>query len=379
MPLPDLSLYIHLPWCERKCPYCDFNSHEARTIPETEYVQALLRDLQGDLGLARGRTVQTLFIGGGTPSLFSAEAITRLMDGIASLLPLAPRLEATMEANPGSAEAGKFAGFRAAGINRLSLGIQSFDDKCLRALGRVHDSEQARTAIEHARSAGFDSFNIDLMHGLPGQTLAGAEADLRAALACDPPHLSWYQLTIEPNTVFHKRPPLLPLEDELADIQQAGEQLLAKAGYQQYEVSAYSRPGFQCRHNLNYWSFGDYLGIGAGAHGKVTGADGGVLRYAKRRQPGDYLAASPGQFTAAQHTVEPADRVGEFMLNALRLNEGFSRELFTARTGLDAEVIEARLQQLQERGLLVSDHRVVRASPLGRRFLDTVISGFFPD
>jgi oxygen-independent coproporphyrinogen-3 oxidase len=379
MPPPDLSLYIHLPWCERKCPYCDFNSHEAQAIPEAEYVQALLRDLRGDLALARGRTVQTLFIGGGTPSLFSAEAIASLLAGIASLLPLAPDLEATMEANPGSAEADKFAGFRAAGINRLSLGVQSFDDACLRALGRIHSSDQAGAAIEYARGAGFDSFNIDLMHGLPGQTLAGAEADLRTALACDPPHLSWYQLTIEPNTVFHKRPPALPVEDELADIQQRGEQLLAAAGCQQYEVSAYSRPGFQCRHNLNYWTFGDYLGIGAGAHGKVTTADGSVLRYAKKRQPGDYLAAAPGGFTAAQHTVEPADIVGEFMLNTLRLNEGFSRELFTARTGLDAAVIEARLQQLQERGLLVCDHRGVRASPLGRRFLNTVVSGFFPD
>jgi len=379
MPLPDLSLYIHLPWCERKCPYCDFNSHESRAIPEEEYIQALLRDLQGELALAQGRTVQTLFIGGGTPSLFSAEAITRLLAGIASLLPLAPDLEATMEANPGSAEANKFAGFRAAGINRLSLGVQSFDDACLQALGRIHNSDQAAAAIEYARSAGFDSFNIDLMHGLPGQTLAGAEADLRAAIACDPPHLSWYQLTIEPNTVFHKRPPSLPVEDELADIQQCGELLLADAGYRQYEVSAYSRPGFRCRHNLNYWSFGDYLGIGAGAHGKVTGAGGRILRYAKRRQPGEYLAASPGRFTAAQHTVEPEDIVGEFMLNALRLKDGFSRELFAARTGMDPAVIEARVERLQERGLLVSDHRGVRASALGRRFLDTVISGFFPD
>ncbi len=379
MPLPDLSLYIHLPWCERKCPYCDFNSHEARAIPETEYIEALLRDLQGDLALARGRTVQTLFIGGGTPSLFSAEAIARLLQGIAALLPLAADLEATMEANPGSAEADKFAGFRAAGINRLSLGVQSFDAACLQALGRIHSSHQAAAAIEYARGAGFDSFNIDLMHGLPGQTLAGAEADLRTALAWDPPHLSWYQLTIEPNTVFHKRPPSLPVEDELADIQQRGEQLLADAGYQQYEVSAYSRPGFQCRHNLNYWSFGDYLGIGAGAHGKVTGADGGVLRYAKKRQPGEYLDALPGRFTAAQHRVEPGDMVGEFMLNALRLKAGFSRELFTARTGLEVAVIEAKLRQLQERGLLISDDRGVRASPLGRRFLDTVVSGFFPD
>ena len=376
---PPLGLYIHLPWCERKCPYCDFNSHEASAIPELDYVDALLRDLEGDLELARGRPVETLFIGGGTPSLFSVRAITRLLAGVGSLLQLAPGLEATMEANPGSAEAGKFAGFRAAGINRLSLGIQSFDDARLRALGRVHDSDQARAAIEYARAAGFASFNIDLMHGLPGQTVASAEADLRAALAFDPPHLSWYQLTIEPNTVFHKRPPLLPVEDALADIQQAGEELLAGAGCRQYEVSAYSRPGFRCRHNLNYWTFGDYLGIGAGAHGKISSADGRILRYHKTRQPADYLAAGSGTYTAGSRQLTPADITGEFMLNALRLNEGFTRELFEARTGLDAAAIEPQVQELGERGLLVCDDRGVRASDLGRRFLDSVIAGFFPD
>ncbi|MGL4563662.1 MAG: radical SAM family heme chaperone HemW, partial [Halioglobus sp.] len=310
---PPLALYIHLPWCERKCPYCDFNSHEARVIPQEAYVDALLRDLEGDLGLARNRPVATLFIGGGTPSLFSPGVISRLLAGIGSLLQLSPGLEATMEANPGSAEAGKFAGFRAAGINRLSLGIQSFDDACLQALGRVHNSDQARAAIEYARAAGFASFNIDLMHGLPGQSAEAAETDLRTALAFAPPHLSWYQLTIEPNTVFHKRPPQLPSEDALADIQQAGEALLAAAGYGQYEVSAYSRPGLRCRHNLNYWSFGDYLGIGAGAHGKITDADGRIQRYHKTRQPADYLAACSGTFTSGSRELERADIVGEFM------------------------------------------------------------------
>lgn len=379
MQLPELSLYIHLPWCQRKCPYCDFNSHEARTIPETEYLAALLRDLQSDLALAKGRTVQTVFIGGGTPSLFSADAIARLLDGVATSLTLAPDVEVTLEANPGSAEAQKFAGFRAAGINRLSLGVQSLDDACLQALGRVHDSGQARQAIEYALAAGFDSVNIDLMHGLPGQTPASAETDLRAALAYAPSHLSWYQLTIEPNTVFHKRPPLLPLEDALADIQQAGEELLAAAGYRQYEVSAYSRPGKQCRHNLNYWTFGDYLGIGAGAHGKVTRADGSILRYAKRRQPAEYLASPRGYFTASRQEVPRRDIIGEFMLNALRLNEGFSMDLFTARTGLDASAIAPQLQHLQARGLLVHDARGARTSPLGRRFLDSVTAEFFPD
>jgi len=376
---PPLALYIHLPWCERKCPYCDFNSHEARVIPQEAYVDALLRDLEGDLELARNRPVETLFIGGGTPSLFSPGAISRLLAGIGSLLQLSPDLEATMEANPGSAEAGKFAGFRAAGITRLSLGIQSFDDACLQALGRVHDSDQARAAIEYARAAGFASFNIDLMHGLPAQSAEAAAMDLRTALAFAPPHLSWYQLTIEPNTLFHKRPPQLPLEDALADIQQAGEALLAAAGYGQYEVSAYSRPGLRCRHNLNYWSFGDYLGIGAGAHGKITDADGRIQRYHKTRQPADYLAACSGTFTSGSRELERADIVGEFMLNALRLNEGFTRDLFEARTGLDFAVIEPQLLKLQERELIVCDHRGIRASALGRRFLDSVIAEFFPD
>ncbi len=374
---PPLALYIHLPWCERKCPYCDFNSHEARVIPQEAYVDALLRDLEGDLELARNRPVATLFIGGGTPSLFSPGAISRLLAGIGSLLQLSPDLEATMEANPGSAEAGKFAGFRAAGINRLSLGIQSFDDACLQALGRVHNSDQARAAIEYARAAGFASFNIDLMHGLPGQSAEAAATDLRTALGFAPPHLSWYQLTIEPNTVFHKRPPQLPSEDALADIQQAGEALLAAAGYGQYEVSAYSRPGLRCRHNLNYWSFGDYLGIGAGAHGKITDADGRIQRYHKTRQPADYLAACSGTFTSGSRELERADIVGEFMLNALRLNEGFTRDLFEARTGLDFALIEPQLLKLQERELLECDDRGIRASALGRRFLDSVIAEFF--
>ena len=284
-----------------------------------------------------------------------------------------------MEANPGSAEAEKFAGFQAAGINRLSLGVQSFDDAQLQALGRVHNSDQARAAIEYARQAGFNSFNIDLMHGLPGQTVAAAEADLRSALEFNPPHLSWYQLTIEPNTVFHKRPPLLPVEDALADIQEVGEGILGSAGYRQYEVSAYSREGFRCRHNINYWSFGDYLGIGAGAHGKVSFADGRIRRYAKKRQPDDYMAAAGEAFTARRHELSAVDRAGEFMLNALRLNEGFSTSQFSARTGLDPAVISATVQDLTQRGLLESTGAQIRASELGRRFLDTVIAEFFPE
>jgi putative oxygen-independent coproporphyrinogen III oxidase len=378
MQLPPLGLYIHLPWCERKCPYCDFNSHEIARVPDARYVDTLLRDLKSDLPLVQGRSIDTLFIGGGTPSLFPAESIRRLLAGIGSLLPLSPSLEATMEANPGSAEADKFAGFRAAGINRLSLGIQSFNDTQLQALGRVHNSDQARAAIEYVRAAGFDSFNIDLMHGLPGQDPAAAEADLHTALAFEPPHLSWYQLTIEPNTVFHKRPPTLPVEDALADIQEQGERVLASAGYQQYEVSAYSKAGFNCRHNRNYWSFGDYLGIGAGAHGKVTFADGHIQRYAKRRQPAEYMGAQPEQFTASRRVLARDEITGEFMLNALRLNTGFTLDQFTARTGFDVDQLEPQLASFCSRGLLeVRDNRV-RATVIGRRFLDSVISEFFP-
>jgi oxygen-independent coproporphyrinogen-3 oxidase len=378
MEVPPLGLYIHLPWCERKCPYCDFNSHETLDLPEYRYVDSLLRDLREDLPLTQDRQVQTLFIGGGTPSLFSTEAIARLLTGIADQLSLAVDLEATMEANPGSAEAGKFLGFRQAGINRLSLGIQSFDDHKLAALGRVHNGDQARAAIDMTRAAGFDSFNIDLMHGLPGQSPRAALADLHTALGFKPPHLSWYQLTIEPNTVFHKRPPQLPAEDTLADIQQQGEAMLVGAGYRQYEVSAYSQPGFNCRHNRNYWSFGDYLGIGAGAHGKISFPDGRILRYTKTRQPLDYLAAAPGGFTASRRNLHRDEIAGEFMLNALRLNEGFTLAHFTSCTGLVLDDLQPQLNSLVQRKLLAWPGDRVFATGLGRRFLDSVIAEFFP-
>ncbi len=379
MQLPPLGLYIHLPWCERKCPYCDFNSHEIKTIPQDEYIRTLLKDLRSDLHLLQHRTVDTLFIGGGTPSLFSPAAIGMLLAKIAELVPLSPTLEATMEANPGSAEADKFCAFKDAGITRLSLGIQSFDDTQLQTLGRIHTSDQAHAAIEFARSARFDSFNLDLMHGLPGQTLRGAETDLLTALACAPSHLSWYQLTIEPNTVFHKRPPQLPVEDELADIQQCGEQLLARAGFVQYEVSAYSQAGYSCRHNSNYWAFGDYLGIGAGAHGKISFPDGRIMRYAKRRQPQEYMSAAPTSFVATSRTLDQSEIAGEFMLNALRLNAGFTLQQFGSRTGLHCAQLEPQLASLCERGLLERNGDVVRATETGRRFLDSVIAEFFPD
>jgi oxygen-independent coproporphyrinogen-3 oxidase len=379
MKLPPLGLYVHLPWCERKCPYCDFNSHEISVVPEEHYIRTLLQDLRDDLPLLQGRTVQTLFIGGGTPSLFSADGIRTLMREIAELVPLSPTLEATMEANPGSAEADKFCAFKDAGITRLSLGIQSFDDAQLQALGRIHTSDQAHAAIEFTHSAGFNSFNLDLMHGLPGQTLRGAETDLLCAITCAPSHLSWYQLTIEPNTVFHKRPPRLPLEDELADIQQCGEQLLAANGYLQYEVSAYSQQGYNCRHNRNYWSFGDYIGIGAGAHGKISFLDGHIERYAKRRQPVEYMSTEPGDFVASTRTLDVGEIVGEFMMNALRLNAGFTLHQFVSRTGLNLAQLEPQLDLLCQRELLVRDSDAVRTTNTGRRFLDSVVAEFFPD
>jgi putative oxygen-independent coproporphyrinogen III oxidase len=395
MQLPPVGLYIHLPWCERKCPYCDFNSHEpgpdgripgGRTpggripdgrIPQHRYIDALLADLDTDTAMLQGRRIDSLFIGGGTPSLFSAAAISRLLTGITSRVECSPTLEATMEANPGSAEAAKFAGFAQAGINRLSLGVQSFDDARLQALGRIHNSDQAHAAIELARASGFASFNIDLMHGLPGQTVDGALADLNTALAHRPPHLSWYQLTIEPNTVFHNRPPLLPVEDTLADIQFNGEHLLSTQGLANYEVSAYSQPGFQCRHNLNYWSFGDYLGIGAGAHGKISFADGSIRRYSKKRQPEHYMAAN-GEVKASQFELARADIPGEFMLNALRLSQGFSLELYRSRTGLETSSLEPQLESLCRRELLQLSGDTVSATATGRRFLDSVIGEFFP-
>ena len=376
--LPPLGLYIHLPWCERKCPYCDFNSHERENLPEQAYVEALLRDLENDLPLAQGRSVRTLFIGGGTPSLFSAGAIRTLLQGIAARLPLAEDLEATLEANPGSAEAARFAGYREAGINRLSLGIQSFGNHQLRALGRIHDSDQAHAAILAAREAGFARLNLDLMHGLPGQTEADALADLRQALDYNSGHLSWYQLTIEQNTVFHKHPPLLPVEDALADIQDAGEGLLQGAELENYEVSAWALPGHACRHNRNYWTFGDYLGIGAGAHGKISHPDGRIQRYAKKRQPEAYLSATGGEHRARQDWLEQEALPGEYLLNALRLREGFLLADYRARTGLDRDSLQPALDTMLARGLLAenADTGNIHATPLGRRFLDSVIAEF---
>ena len=378
-PLPPLSLYIHFPWCEKKCPYCDFNSHESDEIPQNEYVDTLLKDLENDLLHVQNRSIDTLFIGGGTPSLISTQALKHLMLGLRQKLEFSPTLEATMEANPGSAEAEKFEEFFSAGINRLSLGIQSFQDEQLEKLGRIHNSDQAHAAIEMAKRAGFKQFNLDLMHGLPNQTAENAGTDLRSALTHNPPHLSWYQLTIEPNTRFYKQPPILPVEDTLANIQDHGEQLLTAAGLSQYEVSAWSKPGFACQHNINYWRFGDYLGIGAGAHGKITDGENNVIRYAKRKQPKEYLAPADGSYLAQSRTLNKTELSGEFMLNALRLNEGFSLTQFESYTGLTAQSLEPQLSRQYEKGLLSVNGDWIRATELGRRFLDSVVGEFFVD
>ncbi len=372
--LPPLSLYIHLPWCTRKCPYCDFNSHAAENFPERDYVAALLADLARSARLALGRPLLSVFFGGGTPSLFSAGAIGRILDAVRARLELAPGAEITLEANPGSAEAEKFQAFREAGVNRLSLGVQSFHDASLAALGRVHDGGQARRALRAALDAGFDSVNIDLMHGLPGQAPQMARGDLQQAAASRVPHISWYQLAIEPNTEFHKRRPNLPGERILWDIQTLGERLLAGEGYRNYEISAWSLPGHACLHNLNYWRFGDYLGIGAGAHSKWSDPrDGTVKRASRIRRPERYLR-QPGP--VRERTLRADDLVAEYMMNALRLSEGFCLAAFSARTGLPGGAIADTLESLAGRELLEERNRRLRATELGRRHLDTLLAEF---
>jgi putative oxygen-independent coproporphyrinogen III oxidase len=379
MHMPPLSLYIHIPWCVRKCPYCDFNSHAAvEAAPERAYVAALLDDLDRELAAAQNRRLETIFIGGGTPSLFSAEAIAALLDGIRQRADLAPDAEITLEANPGTAESGKFRGFREAGVNRLSIGAQSFGAEQLKALGRIHGPEEAVQAARLARAAGFDNFNLDLMFGLPGQGIPEVLADLRAALALEPTHLSFYQLTLEPNTVFHKHPPPLPDPDATWDIQQAGQALLAEHGYAQYEVSAYAQPGRRCRHNLNYWRFGDYLGIGAGAHGKLTDPETGhIARTWKIKHPQHYLDArhDPARQGGREH-VAPDALPFEFLMNALRLREGYPEALFAERTGLDPARLEPELGACVADGLLEHHGGNVRCTATGYNFLDNVLQRF---
>jgi len=377
--LPPLSLYIHFPWCERKCPYCDFNSHQPRgAVPEREYIDTLLRDLADDLPRVWGRAVQTVFIGGGTPSLLSVEAVDQLLSGLRALLALRPDAEITLEANPGSAEQARFSEYRAAGINRLSIGVQSFSDDSLQRLGRIHGRREAIASAEMAHAAGFDNFNLDLMFALPQQTPALAEEDVATAIALEPTHISYYQLTLEPNTRFFAQPPTLPNDDSAWHIQQQGQALLAAAGYGQYEVSAYAREGRRCAHNVNYWQFGDYLGIGAGAHAKLSdAAQQNITRIAKRRGPQDYLDAERvEQRVQSERTVTRSEVGLEFMMNALRLTEGFAPPLFAAHTGQPLTLIETPLRLAEEQGLLDWSVDNIRASEKGRLFLDDLLGIF---
>ncbi|TRO11146.1 radical SAM family heme chaperone HemW [Ectopseudomonas mendocina] len=374
--LPPLALYIHIPWCVRKCPYCDFNSHAAGpTLPEEEYVDALLADLDIDLQHVHDRPLTSIFFGGGTPSLFSDRALGRLLEGVEQRVGFAPDIEITLEANPGTFEQAKFKGYRSLGINRLSIGVQSFQEAKLKALGRIHDGSEAIRAADMARAAGFDNFNLDLMHGLPEQSIEDALFDLRTAISQGPTHLSWYQLTMEPNTVFWSQPPTLPEDDLLWDIQEAGQALLAAEGYAQYEVSAYARPGKQARHNLNYWTFGDFLGIGAGAHAKLSTPAGRIQRTWKTRLPKDYLDRSKA-FQAGERILEAGELPFEYLMNVLRLTEGAPAELFSQRTGLPLQHLDLARREAERQGLLQADPTRLVATAKGQLFLNDLLQLF---
>lgn len=363
-----VSLYIHIPWCIRKCPYCDFNSHKSPdNLPEQQYIDALIADLKTDLVQFPGRTIESIFIGGGTPSLLSAKAYETLFNAIKPLLPFQTDIEITLEANPGTVEQHRFRDYRALGINRLSIGIQSFNPHHLRALGRIHDDKQAHQAINAARHAGFDNINLDIMHGLPQQTKAEGLLDLKTALSHQPEHLSWYQLTIEPNTIFYKTKPPLPTEDEAYYLEWEGLNVLTNHGYKQYEISAFSQHQKTARHNLNYWLFGDYYGIGAGAHGKLTASDGRVHRTQKHRQPKDYLDPNK-PFLSASNQVQESDLLFEFMLNTTRLEQAIPYDLFTQRTGLDFNLLAPKLLEAHHQQLITLNNTHWQVTPLGRRF-----------
>ena len=377
--LPPLSIYVHMPWCVRKCPYCDFNSHEKKAgdLPEEEYCAALLADLEHALPWIWGRRIYSIFFGGGTPSLFSAGSIDRLISDIRSRVTVAADAEITLEANPGTFEAQKFRDFRSAGVNRLSIGIQSFNDGHLKALGRIHGADEARRAIGIAQDH-FDNLNLDLMYGLPQQTSGEARADIEEGIGWGTAHLSAYQLTLEPNTVFYSHPPSLPEHDAAAAMQDEAEAALAAAGFGHYETSAFAKPERRCRHNLNYWQFGDYLGLGAGAHGKISFPDR-IERHARARQPREYMAmAREGKSIVEQRTLTRAELPFEFMLNALRLVEGLPDELLRERTGLDVGAVEAALARGEALGLLERDWRLIRPSAKGQRFLNDLLELFLP-
>ncbi|MDH5259606.1 MAG: radical SAM family heme chaperone HemW [Gammaproteobacteria bacterium] len=381
--LPPLSLYIHFPWCIQKCPYCDFNSHEIKKgIPEEEYINALLKDLENDLPLVWGRKITTIFMGGGTPSLFSPEAMDTLLSGIRARIPVSPNAEITIEANPGTVENEYISGFKEAGINRISFGVQSFNDDILKKLGRIHNAESARQAIKKAKSAGFDRINIDLMFALPGQSLAQAKFDLESAITLSPTHISYYQLTIEPNTAFYHNPPTVPNDDASWEIFQQGKSILKDAGFDQYEVSAYATNGDQCRHNTNYWLFGDYLGIGAGAHAKITdGAQQSITRYWKHKHPKEYLSSVKKTALAGQQKLTDKELLFEFLMNGLRLNNGFAVELFCNRTGLTDDALNKQLHSMVNEDLIEwnKSHNTIAATEKGKMFLNNILERCLPD
>jgi len=375
--LPPLSLYIHIPWCVQKCPYCDFNSHALKgEVPHQEYVEHLLKDLDESLHLVQGRQLSTIFIGGGTPSLLSSQAMQLLMDGVRERIPLSTGCEVTMEANPGTVEAERFSGYQQAGINRISIGVQSFDAEKLTRLGRIHGPQEAERAAQLATGLGLRSFNLDLMHGLPDQSIEQALSDLRQAIALNPPHLSWYQLTIEPNTLFASRPPKLPDDDDLWDIFEQGDQLLREAGYEQYETSAYAKPGYRCEHNLNYWRFGDYLGIGCGAHGKITLADGKIMRTVKTRHPKGFMR---GEYLDKQFMVADEDKAFEFFMNRFRLLEPCPRQDFVELTGLAEQQVRPALDNAIRAGYLQETAEHWQITAKGKLFLNSLLEAFLPE
>nr|WP_197057609.1 radical SAM family heme chaperone HemW [Vibrio caribbeanicus] len=384
---PALSLYVHIPWCVQKCPYCDFNSHAQKAeIPEKEYIAALLQDLEADIERyqleSSPRLLHSIFIGGGTPSLISAQGIADLLSGIEARLPFKPDIEITMEANPGTIEAERFAGYQKAGVTRISVGVQSFEQQKLERLGRIHGQDEAVNAAKLAHQIGLNSFNLDLMHGLPDQSVDQALADLEKAIALDPPHLSWYQLTIEPNTLFYYKQPTLPDDDDLWDIFELGHKKLADAGYVQYEISGYSKPGFQCQHNLNYWRFGDYLGIGCGAHGKISFSDGRIVRTTKIKHPKGYLAAYDNMvkpYLNSEEEVAADDRPFEFFMNRFRLLEACPKQDFLDTTGLGFEAIQATMNWAIEMGYIDESDTHWQITEKGKLFLNDLLEAFMAE